>query len=74
MPESITPLQARKALLAGGLLDDVDAMLAQAPREAQLAWEYAIEVRRDDATLAAMAGMLGLTDQQIDDLFRAAVA
>jgi hypothetical protein len=72
VPEAVTPYQARKALLASGMLDQVEALMAQAPREAQLAWEYAIEVRRDDPFIALMAGQLGLTDAQVDDLFRLA--
>jgi hypothetical protein len=73
VPEAITPLQARRALLAAGLLDDVETMIAQAPREARLAWEYAVEIYRNDPTLAMLATSLGLTSDQIDDLFRSAV-
>ena len=32
----------------------------------------ALEIRRDNALIASMAASLGLTDAQIDDLFRAA--
>ena len=71
VPLSITPLQARRALLAANLLDDVETLMESAPREARLAWEYAIEVRRDDVTLETMATALNLTSEQIDDLFRA---
>jgi hypothetical protein len=39
-----------------------------------LAWEFSISVQRDDPTLAAMAAQLGLTEQQMDDLFRQAAA
>jgi hypothetical protein len=72
VPESITPLQARRALLAAGLLDDVENMIAQAPREVRLAWEYAVEVYRNDPTLAMLATSLRLTSDQIDNLFRSA--
>lgn len=74
VPVSISPLQARRALLAAGLLDDVEAALAEAPRETQLAWEYAVEVRRDDPMLFSVAAALGLTAGQVDALFLAAVA
>jgi hypothetical protein len=73
VPPAITPLQARRVLLAVGLLDDVETMIAQAPREARLAWEYAVEIYRNDPTLAMLATSLGLTSDQIDDLFRSAV-
>jgi hypothetical protein len=74
VPLSISPLQARRALLAAGLLDDVEAALAEAPRETQLAWEYAVEVRRDDPMLITVAAALGLSAEQVDALFLAAVA
>lgn len=74
VPVAISPLQARRALLAAGLLDDVEAALAEAPRETQLAWEYAVELRRDDPMLIAVAAALGLTEEQVDALFLAAVA
>jgi len=74
VPASISPLQARRALLAAGLLDDVEAALDRAPREIRLAWEYAVELRRDDPLLAAVAAALGLSAEQVDELFLAAVA
>ena len=33
------------------------------------AWEYAPNVVRKSSFVTAMAGVLGLTDEQIDDLF-----
>ena len=36
---------------------------------AQIEWEYATEVRRDNSLTLAIAGVLGLTDAQIDELF-----
>lgn len=69
VPQVVTPLQARKALLAMNMLDTVETMLATAPREAQLAWEYAIEIRRTDPTLLALAQQLNLSEQTLDDIF-----
>jgi hypothetical protein len=74
VPETVTPLQARRALRAAGLLATVEALMASAPEEAREAWEYAVEIRRDDATLAALAAQIGLTAPQLDDLFRDAAA
>lgn len=71
-PLSITPLQARRALRAAGLLDAVNGAVALADPDTQDAWEYAIEVRRDNPIIAGMAAALGLTDAQLDDLFRTA--
>lgn len=72
VPQAVTPRQARLALLAAGLLDDVNAAVAAAGPQAQIDWDYALEIRRDNALIASMAGQLNLSSKQIDDLFRAA--
>jgi hypothetical protein len=74
VPEAITPLQARRALRAAGLLEAVNGWITTQPAEAQEAWEYCVEVRRDDALIAGAQEGLGLTDEQVDDLFRAGAA
>lgn len=79
VPLSVTPRQAKLALLGAGLLDSVDAALdaivdPTEQRAAQIEWEYAIEFRRDAPLIAAIGGALGLTDEQIDTLFVAAAA
>lgn len=68
----VTMRQARLALLKAGLLDDVGAVIAAAGREAQLEWEYAAVVDRSNSAVAAVQQQQGLTDAQIDDLFREA--
>ena len=72
VPGSVTAFQARAALLAAGLLDEVEAAVAAADRLTQTAWEYAQAFERTSPTIAALAAALGLTDAQLDDLFRAA--
>jgi hypothetical protein len=72
VPAAITPLQARRALRAADLLDAVNAWIATQPDDAQEAWEYCIEIRRDDALIAGAQAALGLTAEQVDVLFRAA--
>lgn len=69
VPQVITIRQAKLALLAAGLLDDVDAAVAAADRATQIEWEYATEVRRDWPTLAAVQTLIGLTNEQVDGLF-----
>lgn len=66
---SITPRQCRLALLQVGLLDTVNAAIDAAGTEARIEWDYATVVRRDSPLLAAMTTSLGMTTQQIDDLF-----
>ena len=66
--------QAKQALLRADLLDDVDAAIAASANRAwQIDWAEAQEFRRDWPALVAMQPALGLSDAQIDDLFRLAV-
>ena len=68
-PSPVTPLQIRRALNASGMRNMVEAAIASAPQDARDAWDYATEVRREDATLNFMAAALGMTPTQIDELF-----
>lgn len=74
IPQSVSRFQARAALHLAGLLDDVETMIAApgTPALAKLAWQDAQEFRRTSPTVLAMAGALGMTDAQLDDLFTAA--
>ena len=72
VPQQVTMRQARLELLSRGLLDDVDAVIAVAGRAAQIEWEYASTVDRDNPVIAAVQQQQGMTDEQIDDLFREA--
>ena len=69
VPQVVTTRQAKLALLQAGLLDDIETAIAQADRATQIEWEYATEFKRTWPTLLAMQTTLGLTDQQLDDLF-----
>lgn len=66
----ISAWQARKALTAAGLRQQIEDAIAIAPLDVRDAWEYATEFRRNDPVLVGMAAQLGLTDEQLDDLFR----
>lgn len=73
VPASVSRFQARTALHLSGLLAPVESAIAASGNVvAQLAWADAAAFERGSPTIAAMAGALGLTDAQIDDLFRAA--
>lgn len=77
IPTSVTMRQARLALLQLGLLDDVEAAIASIPdevqrRAAQIEWEYASTVERDSQWVQNLAGALGLSDEQLDQLFQLA--
>ena len=69
VPQTVTMRQARLALLASGLLDDVTAAVAGAGQAAQIEWEYASDVGRNATLIQSLAGVMGLTDEQLDGLF-----
>jgi hypothetical protein len=74
VPQVISMRQARLALLAADQLTAADAAVAAAGGAAQIEWEYAAEVRRDHPLIAGIGGALGLTEEEIDELFKAAGA
>lgn len=76
VPVSVTPYQARIALLNAGLLASVETVMADpgTDQAAGIAWEYATAIERDSPFIAALAPALGLTEEQIDGLFIAAAA
>lgn len=72
-PKVLTMRQARLALLNAGLLATVSDAISILPGAegdaARIEWEFAQEVRRDNALFGSMATVLGLTDEQVDALF-----
>lgn len=66
----VTMRQARLALLAADLLDDVEAMITQAPRSVQIEWEYATVVDRNSVLVQEIGNQLGLTTEQMDQMFQ----
>lgn len=69
---SVSKFQAKAALAQAGLLDQVKQAVANADTITQLAWEDATEFNRNSPTIAALSQALGLTDEQVDELFRQA--
>jgi hypothetical protein len=65
----ITMRQCRLQLLVSDLLDDVEAMIAQADRAVKIEWEYATVVDRGSPLVEAIGQQLGLDDAAIDQLF-----
>lgn len=72
VPSSITPLQVRLALNASNLRTQVNAYVASLPQSDQDKWEYATTIERTNPTLVSGTAALGMTVQQVDDLFRLA--
>lgn len=71
VPSVVSRFQARAALLGAGMLDQVETIMADpnTPAIQKLAWTDAQEFRRDSPTVTALAGVLGLNDAALDNLF-----
>lgn len=73
VPQIVTMRQARLALLGAGLLAKVDAAIDALPEPqksaARIEWDYSSEVHRSRAFVQQLGHALGLTDEQLDDLF-----
>jgi hypothetical protein len=72
VPASVTPLQIRRALRQVGLNDEVAAFVEASSPEVREAWEYAVQIDRNNELIAAAAASIGATDAEVDDLFRLA--
>lgn len=73
VPEKVTMRQARLALHAAGILPQVQPAINALPEPdktvAQIEWEYSSEVFRNREFINMLGSQLGLTDEQIDQLF-----
>jgi hypothetical protein len=72
IPTTVSMYQARIALHQAGLLATVQAGIGQMSEEAQIKWEFAPTVKRNDALTIALASALNLTEEQLDSLFTTA--
>lgn len=74
VPQQVTRFQALATLHNAGMLDQVEAMMAQPGTDklTVLAWQNALDFKRTSSMVLDMAQALGLTDKQVDDLFIAA--
>jgi hypothetical protein len=68
-PAVVSMRQARLALLQSGFLEQVSSAIAAGSQVDLITWEYATEVRREDPLVANLSAALGLTSQQLDNLF-----
>jgi hypothetical protein len=70
IPFSITPTQGRMLLLQMGLLAAVKEAVENSTDDAlAVFWEYALSWDRDNIHIAAMAGMLEMSEDQTDTFF-----
>lgn len=74
VPQVVSKAQAVLSLSHASIWPAFGAYLnaGDTPVEHKLVWENITEVRRDSSMLNEIAGILGLTDRQVDDLFIAA--
>jgi hypothetical protein len=68
----VSRFQAFAALQQAGKLEAATAAATAAGGLAKLAWDNAIEFRRDSPTIASLAAAVGLDDAALDALFIAA--
>jgi hypothetical protein len=73
VPVSVTMRQARLALLQQELLTQVNDAVASMPgaqgEAVRIEWEFSSTVERNRPLVQALAASLGLTSQELDDLF-----
>lgn len=77
VPSAVSMRQARLALLALGVLDEVENILASIPdptarAEAEIAWEYSTVVERTHPLIDLLSPALGLDAAAVDAMFRQA--
>lgn len=73
VPQQVEMTQARLALLSRGLLDrvgaEIEAMEEPNRSAAKIEWEFRITIRRDNHLVLALGALLGLSADDLDDLF-----
>jgi len=73
VPSQVTMRQARLALLNIGRLGDVDSAIAALPSPqkeiAEIEWEFSSVVFRDRPMINLIAQVLGISDEELDQLF-----
>lgn len=72
VPERVSALRFRLALNAAGLRDAVEQAVKAAGGDAVDLWEYAADIERAHKMVIQIAGAIGVTSTQLDDLFLSA--
>ena len=72
IPSIVSIRQARLALLQFGLLSTVNNAIVQGTEEDKITWEFSTEISRDFPLVQNMKILLGLTETDLDNLFRLA--
>ena len=73
VPREVTMRQARLALLENGLLANVQPAINSLPEpdktKAQIEWDYSNALQRSNPFVDVLGAALGLSSQDLDDLF-----
>ena len=70
VPTILTPRQFRLALLATGKnLQEIEDFIKSLPIEIGITWEYSLQFERYDTNLNQFALVLGITQEQLDNIF-----
>lgn len=69
---SCSPFQGRMALIDANLFTQAEAAVNAGDDKTKTAWEYALIWERTSPMIESLAQALGLSDTQVDDLFKAA--
>lgn len=74
VPESISQMKLRKQLILSGIsISSIDNLIQSLPQPDRdiiyTMWEYAVVFDRVNPELNAMAQMLGITQEQLDNIF-----
>jgi len=76
LPSVVTPRQIRLALFDAGLLDSVQTKFNELSEplktKVMIEWEYATEIDKNSLLIQKLYPRLGITEEQLDDLFIAA--
>lgn len=72
VPPVVSKMQARLALLEAGKLDSIEAAVAAADAATQIYWADVSEIHRNHPVVLAVTGGVGISPEQLDELFRQA--
>lgn len=67
---TLTPRQIRFVLNQANLREQVESMVAQSDQYTKDWWEWSNEFKYDHPILQAMASQLGLSSEQVEQMFR----
>lgn len=67
--QPLSPAQVRLVLEQFGLLASVESAVALGTKKLQVEWQFRNEFARDNTTLLIMAAALGMTAEQVDNMF-----